>query len=108
MFISCVFMLKYTKKWFIFSNFLLNAIIVTELIVHFMFHASKMDHSEHDAPWFSWCIEFFFQGEKFSMLWISRWSQDPRGVVVTLHIPKPTRLHPLIPNRTPKPTHLHP
>ncbi|CAM4636246.1 unnamed protein product [Leuciscus chuanchicus] len=26
----------------------------------------------------------------------------------TLHIPKPTHLHPLIPKPTPKPTHLHP
>ncbi len=26
----------------------------------------------------------------------------------TLHRPKPTRLHPLIPKPTPKPTHLHP
>jgi len=26
----------------------------------------------------------------------------------TLHIPKPTQLHPLIPKPTPKPTQLHP
>ncbi len=57
--LMCVYAEIY-KKIYIFSNVLLNAIIVTELIVHFMFHASKMEHSEHDAPWFSWCIEFFF------------------------------------------------
>jgi len=33
---------------------------------------------------------------------------DPDPITPTLHIPKPTHLHPLIPNPSPKPTHLHP
>jgi len=31
---------------------------------------------------------------------------DPDPTPPTLHIPKPTHLHPLIPNPTPNPTHL--
>jgi len=38
---------------------------------------------------------------------IQRDESDPDPIPPTLHIPKPTHLHPLIPNPTPNPTHLH-
>ncbi|CAM4696163.1 unnamed protein product [Leuciscus chuanchicus] len=35
-------------------------------------------------------------------------TRNPDPTPPTLHIPKPTHLHPLISKPTPKPTHLHP
>jgi len=39
---------------------------------------------------------------------IHKEESDPDPTPPTLHIPKPTQLHPLIPKPTPKPTQLHP
>jgi len=41
--------------------------------------------------------EHEFQGEEM----------DPDPTAPTLHIPKPTHLHPLVPNPTTNPTHVH-
>jgi len=39
---------------------------------------------------------------------IHREESDPDPTPPTLHTPKPTQLHPLIPKPTPNPTYLHP